>query len=523
MPGRVGRGGRKHKPGGLTPAMSFQSTAFLLLFLPAVLAGTALARRYAPDAVVWWLIGASLLFHGAWHPDGVPVLLGSVAANRLAVEALHRAQAPRLRQAILVVAVLGNLALLAWFRYLTAWMAALDPWLATGPILAEPIAPLGISFFTFTQIGYLLDCHAGLETRRTLGQHILFSTFFPSLTAGPILTAREVMPQLDDFGHRPWHAEDLACGLGIFIIGLLKKLLLADPLAPIVAAGHADPTALGLFGAWRVALAYWFQLYFDFSGYSDMAVGLARMFGVRYPWNFASPYQARSVIEYWQRWHVSLTRFFMASLHAPLAMAVLRWRRARGLGVDRAAQSRPVGFLTMHAAPLVVTMTLAGLWHGASVTFLAFGLLHGVFLAVNHAWRLWRSRPGAPRPCSARWAERMGAAGGIGATCVCVLIGSVVFRAASLGDAVDLLAGMAGWRGLEPLAPTARDLADGACLALLLVLVWCAPNTRRIMDHPIGAGWAWRASAPWAVACGVGLTIGLLSAGGSAEFLYARF
>lgn len=492
--------------------MTFQSHAFLLGFLPFVLAGSAALRAWAPGWLKPCLIAVSLGFFASWGAAGLPFFLASIAGNRLATQALHRATAPGWRRLILGCATAGNLGLLVWFRYLTAWLGGLDAILGTGLAFAEPLALLGVSFFTFTQIGYLLDCHAGIEPPRPLADHLLFVTFFPSLIAGPILTAREMMPQIATLERRPVGFEDLARGGGIFLIGLLKKTLLADPLAPIVAAGHADPAALSLFGAWQVGLGYFLQLYFDFSGYSDMAVGLARMAGLRYPWNFASPYQARGVIEYWQRWHISLTRFFMATLHAPLAMAILRWRRTRGLGVDRAAQRRPAGFVAMHAVPLAVTMALAGVWHGASLTFLVFGLLHALFLSVNHLWRLLR--PGPPR---GGWR----AVASVGLTCLCVLIGSVFFRASSVGAACDLLAGMAGAQGTGPLVLSARVLAEAATLAALLGIVWCAPNTRRIMEDD--RVWSWRPTPAWAVASGIATTLGLLSAGGTAEFLYARF
>ena len=497
--------------------MSFQSYAFLLLFLPVALALTAAVRRWAPGAVKPVLIGASVVFYASWVPATLPVFVASVAGNRAASAAFDRLTSPGARRCLLLAAIAGNLLLLIWFRYLFAWLLALDTWFGTGLGIAEPLAPLGISFFTFTQIGYLLDRHAGLEPHRVLVDQVLFVAFFPSQIAGPVLTAREMMPQFAALDRSGPTAEDLARGTGIFLIGLVKKTLLADPLLPVVNAGYADPAALGLFGAWQAALAYWLMLYLDFSAYSDMAVGLARVFGLRYPWNFASPYQARGVIEYWQRWHISLTRFFMATLHAPLTMAVLRWRRTHGFGVDRTAQGRVGGFLAMHALPLFVTMTLAGIWHGASLTFLAFGLLHAAFLAVNHAWRLMR-----PRPRPGHW--RHGAS--VALTCLCVLVGSVFFRAPTLDAAGAMLAGMAGLHGLGPMgfgsvAPTARDVADALGLVLLLAFVWAAPNTRAVMDGE--AWWSWRPNLGWAAASGAVLTMGLLSAGGTAEFLYARF
>jgi len=492
--------------------MSFQSHTFLLLFLPLALGLAAMARRWVPDAVKPTLIGISVAFYASWVPATLPVFIASIAVNRVVSSGFECLIRPSARRCLLLAAIAGNLLLLIWFRYLSAWLAALDSWFATGLGMVEPLAPLGISFFTFTQIGYLLDRHAGIEPHRSLADQVLFVSFFPSQIAGPVLSAREMMPQIAALDRRGPTAEDFARGAGIFLIGLVKKTLLADPLLPVVNAGYADPAALGLFGAWQAASAYWLMLYLDFSGYSDMAVGLARLFGLRYPWNFASPYQARCIIDYWQRWHVSLTRFFMTTLHAPMAMAILRWRRAHGFGVDRAAQGRVGGFLAMHALPLAVTMALAGIWHGASLTFLAFGLLHALFLSVNHAWRLVR-----PKPRPGPWRHAVA----VGITCLSVLVGSVFFRASTLDSAYDMLAGMIGLRGLGVIAPTARDMADAAGLILLLIFVWVAPNTRAIMDGD--ARWSWRPRLRWAAASGLAMTVGLLSAGGTTEFLYARF
>jgi D-alanyl-lipoteichoic acid acyltransferase DltB (MBOAT superfamily) len=476
--------------------MSFQSYPFLLLFLPALGLAAWLARRFAPSWYKPALIAASLLFHASWALVSLPLFLGSIALNRLAVEALHATTTPRARNWILNAGIIGNLAAILALRDLL-------------PFATDPIPALGVSFYSFTQIAYLLDTNAGVEPRRSLTDYLLFVAFFPAQIAGPILTAREVMPTLTALPHAGPTAEDVMRGLGIFLIGLLKKTLLADPLATTVATGYAEPAGLDTLGAWRVALSYFLQLYFDFSGYSDMAVGLALLFGLRYPWNFASPYQARGVIEYWSRWHISLTRFFMTALHAPLAMAILRWRRDHGYAIDRNAQRRAPGFAAMHAAPLLITMSLAGLWHGLGANFLVFGLLHGGFLAINHLWRL--RRPAWPRRW---WRDTLSTA----LTCLCVLIGSVFFRAEDLTGALDLLRAMAS---PAITAPTQAEALECARLGLLLALVWLAPNTQTIMA---GAGpWSWRPRAGWAWASGVATTVGLLAAGGSTEFLYARF
>jgi len=494
----------------------FHSYAFLCAFLPFTLAGLAWTARASGDLARLWLILCSLVFYRWWNPVFVPLLLGSVAGNFAVCRLILCLESgSRARTWVLAGGIGANLAALIWCKYLAAWLAGLDGWFATGVVMDDPLVPLGISFFTFTQIGALLDCAAGVEGRRRLLDYTLFVTFFPALIAGPIQTSRDTMHQIAERAR--WHlsAEDIAVGGGIFLIGLLKKTLLADPLAGTVASGFADPDALTLLAAWQVALSYSMQLYFDFSGYSDMAIGAARLCGLRYPLNFDSPYKARSIIDYWQRWHISLTRFFMATVHAPLTMAVMRWRRAHGLRLDRTAQRGAGGFASMILLPIGVTMALAGIWHGTGLTFLVFGLMHAGFLAVNHAWRIYRSGR-----------QRAGLATTIGQVALtygCVLVGSVVFRAPSMESALSLLGSMAGLHGWEAPDTTPRTMLEAATLVGLYGLVWLAPNTRQIMDTAGTGWWRWQPSVPWAVAFGCAASLGLLSLGGTAEFLYFRF
>jgi len=308
-------------------------------------------------------------------------------------------------------------------------------------------------------------------------------------------------------------AHNLAIGGGIFVIGLLKKTLLAEPLGDIVARGFTAPETLTLLPAWQAALAWSLQLYFDFSGYSDMAIGLGRMFNLHYPVNFASPYKAQSIIDFWQRWHMTLTRFLMHRLYAPLTVLVLRWRRSRGWKVDRKAQQTIGGFTAMLAMPLLATMLLAGIWHGSGWTFLLFGMLHGVFLAINHAWRLFRT--------GRRSTAIPAVIGRVGLTYLCVLLGAVLFRSPSVAAAASLLGGMAGLHGVVLDAPTAHALFHAelaaAWLAGLFAIVWFAPNTQQIIET------SWRPTLPWALAFGCGATLGLLSLGGTGEFLYFQF
>jgi D-alanyl-lipoteichoic acid acyltransferase DltB (MBOAT superfamily) len=256
-----------------------------------------------------------------------------------------------------------------------------------------------------------------------------------------------------------------------------------------------------------------------------MAIGLARLFNLRFPLNFNSPYQAQSVIDYWQRWHMTLTRWLMMYLYNPLALHISRRRAAHGLPIDRAARSTLRGFGTMVALPTVVTIGLAGVWHGSAFTFVVFGLLHGGYLCVNHAWRLLRPGP--------RSGARHAAVARVALTYGCVLVGSVMFRATSLADAGALLRGMLGLHGLSPAAPDLRAVVDVLWLVMLYVIVWGAPNTQQIMRTyapalgRVAAGaWprlVWQPTLPWAVAFGAAATLGLLSIGGTGEFLYYRF
>ena len=493
--------------------MLFNSYVFMGGFLPVVFAGFALACRLGRTAAVAWLVLASLVFHGWWNIASTPVLLLSILGN-FAAARLILATEGRASHAVLTTAILLNLAALGWYKYLAA---LLDFWrLQGGPDTGfdQPVLPLGISFFTFTQIAWLLDCHARLEPRRALLDYTLFVTFFPHLIAGPLLNGREILPAFADPSTWRPSSRDVMVGGGIFLIGLLKKTLLADPVAALVAPGFAHPEMLTLLPAWRSALAWSMQLYFDFSGYSDMAVGLARVFGVTFPANFNAPYKARSVIDYWQRWHISLTRFLMSTLHTPLTLAILRHRRARGLASDRRAQRTLTGFATMLALPVAVTMGLAGLWHGAGLTFLVFGLLHAAFLIVNHAWRLWRPNGKAAPP------TRAGTVGAVLLTYLCVLTGAVIFRASTLDSAVSLFTAMLGFNGAV-LTYDPRGLMDAVWLAGLHALVWGAPTTQEIMagSSPL----TWRPTLPWAAAFGAAATLGLLSIGGTGEFLYFRF
>jgi alginate O-acetyltransferase complex protein AlgI len=471
--------------------VAFNGFAFLLGFLPIVLIGYGILGRIGSGWAKSWLIAASLAFYAAGASAFLPLLVVSVSGNFLLLRIMHRSAWPG-RWAGTGVAL--NLAVLAWYKYI-------------GP---DPLPPLGLSFLTFTQIGCLLYHADGTIPPPRPRDYALFAAFFPALLAGPILSPRDRLPQFARTEGWRLTADNLAVGSGFFIIGLLKKTLLADPLAALVSAGFADPAHLTLFPAWQAATSYSLMLYFDFSGYSDMAIGLAWMFGLKFPDNFDQPYRATSVIAYWQRWHMSLTRFLMTHVHTPLTLAVMRGRKARGMPINGPAQRTIAGFASMIAMPLVVTMVLVALWHGAAWPFLLFGLLHAAFLIVNHFWRLAQA-PALPR------------VGSIALTYLCVLAGAVLFRAATVSDAGAMLAGMAGLHGGNALQfdyPTAIAVL---WIVSLYGIVWFAPSTRQWMQPTTASGLAWTPSLRWAAAMGCAATMGLLAAGGAGEFLYFRF
>ncbi|HET8997398.1 MAG TPA: MBOAT family O-acyltransferase [Acetobacteraceae bacterium] len=511
--------------------MLFNSYLFVAGFLPPVFGGFWIACRIGPRAAAAWLLTASLLFYGWWNPAFLVLLLASIAGNyALGALILRTGNRQRLHSAILIFGIGANLGALAYYKYLGGVLAFLRLHSVAGPGFATPILPLGISFFTFTQLGYLLDCWQGQVKRDPpLLHYALFVSFFPHLIAGPILHHRELLPQFAE--RQAWRvdAQNVAVGSAIFLIGLLKKTLLADPISAPVAPGFVHPELLTLFPAWHVALSYSLQLYFDFSGYSDMAIGLARMFNLRFPVNFNAPYRSESVIDYWQRWHMTLTRWLMLYLYNPLALHLARRRAARGLPTGMEARRTLRGFAGMIAAPTLVTIGLAGIWHGSALTFVVFGLLHAAYLCVNHAWRLWHVGQPSTAP-----AARLGR---VLLTYGCVLVGSVVFRAPDLSAAAQVLAGMFGVHGLMPLLPDAKAIAraglDVLWLAGLYAIVWAAPTTQQIMRaHGPGPGRVtagplprllWQPTLGWAVAMGCGAALALLSIGGTGEFLYFQF
>src|SRR5215813_3889422 len=346
--------------------MLFSSFTFLFQFLPATVLAFVAARRHSPRAGILVLVAASLVFYGAWRPIYLSLLIGSMLFNFLSGLLMENAER---RRAVGMLGVAVNLSVLGFFKYTNFLLDSFDT--ASGLSLphVDIILPLGISFFTFQQIAYLVDVMRGARVERDIVSYTLFVSFFPHLIAGPLVHHAEMIPQFTR--ERSSRSALLAArGWAIFVAGLFKKVAIADNLAqfdnPVFA--HVDAGgSVGAQWAWLSILAYTLQIYFDFSGYSDMAIGLALLFGIRLPVNFRSPYKATSIIDFWRRWHITLSRFLRNYLYIPL-------------GGNRLGKQR-------RYANLMVTMLLGGLWHGAGWNFLIWGGLHGLYLGINHLWR----------------------------------------------------------------------------------------------------------------------------------------
>jgi D-alanyl-lipoteichoic acid acyltransferase DltB (MBOAT superfamily) len=486
--------------------MLFNSYEFIFLYLPVVVAGFYALNSLNRTAAIIWLGGASLFFYGYWNWRFVPLLIGSVVFNYGMGILLMRGDnqiSSRRRLFIVIFAVGVNLAALAYFKYANFLVDNLNLALPHPLVISAIILPLGISFFTFTQIAFLIDTYVREAREPRFSNYLLFVTYFPHLIAGPILHHTEMMPQFErrESGSI---SENIAIGLSIFVIGLFKKVVIADSVAAFAAPGFDgvhDGAVLSLLEAWSAPIAYTFQLYFDFSGYSDMAIGLSQMFGIRLPLNFDSPLRARSIIEFWQRWHMTLTRYLRLYLYTPITTKIMSWRIAHGYGISGKDTRSLSGFTAMVAVPLFYTMGLAGIWHGAGLQFLVFGLLHAAYLTVNHGWRTFRH---PSRPSHAVTAKLL-LLRDVSLTFLAVVVANVFFRASSVHDAWSILRGMAGFNGFvlpagltaylgplaaplvhlgvrfEPALPFFNGSSEVAVFALLFFIVWALPNTQQLV------------------------------------------
>jgi alginate O-acetyltransferase complex protein AlgI len=508
--------------------MLFNSYVFLFLFLPVAVAGFYLLGRGGNmRAAALWLTVASFFFYGWWNPAYLPLFAISIVVNYWIGVGINNARHGRLGvspKALLTFGVVLNLGALGYYKYANFFVDNARHFLGAQWQVSFILLPLAISFFTFTQIAYLVDAYHGVTEEYDFLWYAFFVSFFPHLIAGPIVSYRRLMPQFAQAETYRFQAENMAAGLSMFVMGLGKKVLIADSLSIPSTTLFDDPTLVpGLITSWVGALAYTFQLYFDFSAYSDMAIGLARMFNVRFPLNFNSPYKAMDISDFWRRWHMTLSHFLRDHLYIPL-------------GGNR--HGEPRRYLN-----LMITMVLGGFWHGAGWTFLVWGGLHGVYLIVHHAWQRQTK--------NLAWTQGwIFSAAGWALTFLAVLIGWVFFRAHSFLQAGSILKGMLGlhgiglpenfapphaFAGLHAAAVVAAPSLHGQQITYLLlaaVIAFFAPNTDEIFrvaerysdqSHSEGEGRLWRLNPFWALGTAVVLTVCVLNLSSVSEFLYFKF
>ncbi len=513
------------------PFMLFNSAAFLFGFLPVVLFLFGwLHDRFGREAGWLLLAVASVIFYGWWNPIHVPLLLGSVVANFWLGRQLGCSD--QVRKALLLTAgVLVNLGLLGYYKYWHFIASNLASVMGQSWHVLPLELPPGISFYTFHQLAYLMQCRACNTQGTSFKHYLLYVTFFPQLIAGPIVRPHEMLPQLQAERKKAFRWDELSLGLTLLIIGLFKKMVIADHVAVWVAPVFDQAARVGavsFLDAWISALAYTFQLYFDFSAYSDMAVGLALMMGIRMPANFYSPYKATSIVDFWRRWHITLSLFLRDYLYIPL-------------GGNRK------GKLRQHLN-LIVVMVIGGFWHGAGWTFGLWGLWHGICLLVNHAWHQNAPAMRLPRwfTTSLSWCL----------TLLAVIAGWVLFRAPDMKTAWRILSSMVGAQGVEVPAgwldklPLLAKLGLGtrsdwvvfsgpvqiATLGLLMFAVLALPNAVQLTAGsfaPINMGAVpavripkmleWKPNLGWAVIISVMLVASLLYLTRVSEFLYFQF
>lgn len=449
--------------------MLFNSLEFIFLFLPLTVIIYFILNKTGPSVLPkLWLTVASLFFYAWASLLYLPLISGSILVNY----SLGRVIAPNThlrpdRKTLLILGIVANVALLGYFKYANFFIANTNALFAAD---IKPLAlalPLAISFFTFQQIAYLVDTYRGQAGERNLLDYAMWVVFFPQLLSGPIVRFRETMPQFKTCCQKPGY-ENISRGLYLFFIGLFKKAIIADTLAIWANSGFDAPNSLTLIEAWITSLAYTLQLYFDFSGYTDMAIGAALILNIKLPLNFTSPYRALSIQEFWRRWHITLSRFLRDYIYIPL-------------GGNRRGDLRLYG-------NLIMTFLIGGLWHGAGWTFVFWGFLHGMGLVVNRLWR----KTGISLNTVLSWII----------TFNFVNIAWVFFRARSFSDALSILAGMAGVNGVAPagfisswagagnrwLAAAGKfvpsDLPAALVILLLcMALVLLAPNSVDLKDR----------------------------------------
>lgn len=441
--------------------MLFNSFVFIFLFLPITLLGFFwLGKHRNHHIAISWLVLCSLFFYGWWNTAYLFLIIFSMLFNYAFGVMLGGTNKKNIRKLFLIIGVSTNLAVLGYYKYANFFIEQANSIFNSNFYIGDILLPLAISFFTFQQIAYLVDAYRYETKEYNFLHYCLFVTFFPQLIAGPIVHHKEMLPQFSNKNVYKFNFQHLAIGVTIFTLGLFKKIVLADGVAkyatPIFNLAETE-SILTIYEAWSGALAYTLQIYFDFSGYSDMAIGIAFMFGITLPMNFYSPYKSKNIIEFWRRWHITLSRFLRDYLYFTL-------------GGNRKGNIR-------RYANLIITMLLGGLWHGAGWTFIIWGLLHGIYLMINHVWvfirkdiLLW-SKVGYLEIIIARIL-----------TMLAVIFAWVYFRADSIDGANNIVLSMIGFNGIpEPL--DIYILGEGTKWILILLFITITmPNTEQIIN-----------------------------------------
>ena len=455
--------------------MLFNSYIFIFAFLPLCIIGYyMLRRRYAHTAKVW-LIAFSLWFYGYFNISYLAIMVLSVLGNYLLYRCMSRYD--KLKKKVFILGIIANLAVLFYFKYFDFFIGNVNVIFKSSIPLKGILLPLGISFFTFQQISFLHDSYRGEMQNVGFVDYALFVTFFPQLIAGPIVTGEEMLPQFRTIGERPFDEHGFARGIYIFVIGLAKKVLLADTFAGAVDYGYSAVADISSTEAVLVILFYTLQLYFDFSGYCDMAIGIGKMLGFDIALNFNSPYKSGSITEFWKRWHITLNRFFTKNIYIPL-------------GGNRK------GKLRMYANLLIVFF-LSGLWHGAGWNYVLWGCMHGLLYVITRAWqRTKQGKTGSSKPVRAV---------SILLTFIFINVAWVFFRAADVSEALQLFDAVARMKWVVPGENFAEffnlgefwyvlkilhltDIAFGKYLMMIiftlaaLVIVFFMPNVHEMAD-----------------------------------------
>jgi len=492
--------------------MLFCSYEFIFLFFPIVLIGFYLLKKTNhPQWSLAWLVVASFFFYGYWKWSFLGLFAFSCLANYGLAVIGTKAIRHSIRTFVFLVALAFNLAVIFYFKYSFFALTNINAIFNLSIQFDKLILPLGISFYTFQQIAYQVDVYRERRCERSLLRYLLFVSFFPQLIAGPIVHHKEVLPQFNFSKLKSIEIDDCIQGLAFFSIGLFKKVVLADNVAhfstPLFSAAlHGE--SLAFMEAWLAVLSYTFQIYFDFSGYSDMAIGLGKFFGITLPVNFYSPYKAHNVIEFWRRWHITLSIFLRDYLYIPL-------------GGSRRGKVR-------RYFNLMITMLLGGLWHGASWNFVFWGILHGFYLVVNHLYKYVRKKFNLNELFFIKILSPT-------ATFLCVIMAWVLFRAETFESAMSIYRSLVMVKFDSPifsfqhLGPFSSASEGGAWVFVCAFICFVLPNSyefimrQRLFDRGHSGRVIFKTTLLYALLIGIILGLGILSLSTTGEFIYFQF